>query len=96
MIEGFGLPDFAVEVEGGVDSMGGGAFNGGHNFGQRERLTFDRVDQRSEDQVNVVRHNGYGVEVVFQVRIVKAALQNDVARAMAGKVRRRSVQKVMK
>jgi hypothetical protein len=48
-----------------------------HDFGQRINLHGLLVDERREDEVNVIRHHNSDKQVEFNSVVVKAALEHD-------------------
>jgi|SRR5580704_328607 hypothetical protein len=60
-----------------VGFVGRGTFDAIHDFGQRINLHGLLVDERREDEVNVIRHHNSDKQVEFNSVVVKAALEHD-------------------
>ena len=79
MIKRFRLPNPPLSVEGLVDLVSRSSFDGIHDLGERENFHGLVIDQRSEDQVNVIRHDDRDLEVEPLLVVVQTACEHDGA-----------------
>ena len=79
VIEGLCLPNFPLAAQGLVDAVRGGAFDGIHDLGERIDLSCGLIDERREDQVNMVGHDDGDLEIELCAIVMQAGFENDRA-----------------
>ena len=81
MIKRFGLPDSPLSAEGLVDLVSRSSLDGIHDLCQRTNLHSFIVNERGEDQVNVIRHDDGDFEIELLFVVVQTACERDRSHA---------------
>ena len=77
MIKRFRLPKSSLSVESLVDLVSRSSFDGIHYLRQRKNFHGFAIDERSEDQVNMIRHDNRHLEVELVTVVVETACKHD-------------------
>lgn len=77
MIKRFRLPNSTLSAEGLVDLVSRRSLDGIHDLCERENFHGFVIDERSEDQVNVIRHDDRDLEVELLLVVMQAACEHD-------------------
>jgi hypothetical protein len=81
MIKRFRLPNFSRSLQDLIDLMGRGSLDSIHDFTEGPYRRSLLMDQRRENQVNVVRHYNRRLHIDLCTVIVPAAIENDRSNA---------------
>src|SRR6266576_188341 len=81
MIKRFRLPNSSASMESLVDLVCRSSFHRVHNHRERENFHGFVIDERSEDQVNMIRHDDCDLEVKFFSVVVQTACERDRSHA---------------
>jgi len=82
VIERFLLPDWTASAQMFVYQMGRGSLNGVEDFGHRPGSLFRFIDQRNQDQVDVVGHYDTYAQIISSGIVVKAGVHDDIASSL--------------
>jgi hypothetical protein len=77
MVKRFRLPNSPVSVESFVDLMSRSSFHRIHDLCKRENFHGFVIYQRSEDQVNMIRHDNRNLEVELFSVVMQTAFKHD-------------------